>query len=228
MPEKWVVNASPLIVLARINHLILLQRLAEEIVVPAGVAKEIAQGLGDDPAREWLKSHGQDLVRKVEVVPPVIIAWNLGLGESEVLAWAYQNAGYEAVLDDRAARNCALYWVSYRLPGGKQRREFVGNDPDGQPLGIEEAKAAEGKRRAEKKENPSILKKVPAERMAFSELIDWYLNLKDSFKKACQWAGIAHGRDVPDGLIFHDLRRTVKTNMVNASVDQVPGYHLRP
>jgi len=109
MPEKWVVNASPLIVLARINHLFLLQRLAkEEIVVPAGVAKEISQGPGDDPAREWLRADGQALVREVEGVPPVIIAWNLGLGESEVLAWAYQNAGYEAILDDRAARNCAL------------------------------------------------------------------------------------------------------------------------
>ena len=108
MPKKWVVNASPLIVLARINHLFLLQRLAEEIVVPAGVAKEIARGPEDDPAREWLRSDGQSLVREVEVVPPVIIAWNLGLGESEVLAWAYQNAGYEAVLDDRAAKNCAL------------------------------------------------------------------------------------------------------------------------
>jgi predicted nucleic acid-binding protein len=108
MPEKWVVNASPLIVLARINHFFLLQRLAKEIVVPAGVAKEIAQGPGDDPAREWLQAEGQTLVREMEVVPPVIIAWNLGLGESEVLAWAYQNAGYEVVLDDRAARNCAL------------------------------------------------------------------------------------------------------------------------
>ncbi|MFZ5451588.1 MAG: hypothetical protein ACOZF2_06930 [Thermodesulfobacteriota bacterium] len=70
------------------------------------------------------------------------------------------------------------YWVSYRLPGGKQRREYVGNDEDGRPLGIEDAKAAEGKRRAQKKESPSILEKVPAERMTFSELIDWYLDLK--------------------------------------------------
>jgi integrase len=45
--------------------------------------------------------------------------------------------------------------------------------------------------------------------------------VKDSFKKACERAGIAQGRDVPGGLIFHDLRRTVKTNMVNAGVDQV-------
>jgi predicted nucleic acid-binding protein len=108
MPKKWVVKASPLIVLARINQLFLLPLLAEEIAVPAGVAKEIAQGPEDDPARQWLQAQGQTLVREVQVVSPVIIAWNLGLGESEVLAWAYQNPGYEAVLDDRAARNCAL------------------------------------------------------------------------------------------------------------------------
>jgi integrase len=44
---------------------------------------------------------------------------------------------------------------------------------------------------------------------------------KDSFKMACKQAGINQGRDVAGGLIFHDLRRTVKTNMVNAGVDQV-------
>jgi predicted nucleic acid-binding protein len=40
MPKKWVVNASPLIVLAKINHLFLLQQLAEDLIVPAGVAKD--------------------------------------------------------------------------------------------------------------------------------------------------------------------------------------------
>jgi integrase len=69
------------------------------------------------------------------------------------------------------------YWVSYRLPGGKQRREPAG-------FSIEEARAAEGKRRAQKIENPSILEKVPAERMTFAELIDWYLKLKSVQKLA--------------------------------------------
>jgi hypothetical protein len=50
------------------------------------------------------------------------------------------------------------YWVNYRLPNGKQRREFVGNDENGNPLGIEAARAADGKRKAQKIENPSILK----------------------------------------------------------------------
>ena len=68
MPKKWVAKASPFIVLARINHLFLLQHVAEELEVPAGVAQEIAQGPEDDSARQWLLSHGQELVR--EVHPP--------------------------------------------------------------------------------------------------------------------------------------------------------------
>ena len=52
MHRRWVVNASPLIVLGRINHLFLLQHLAEEIVVPAGVVNEIARGPEDDPPGE--------------------------------------------------------------------------------------------------------------------------------------------------------------------------------
>ena len=51
MPKQWVVNASPLIVLARINPLFLLQQAAAELVVLAGVAKEIAQGPEAGPAR---------------------------------------------------------------------------------------------------------------------------------------------------------------------------------
>jgi integrase len=45
--------------------------------------------------------------------------------------------------------------------------------------------------------------------------------LRNSFLTACKRAGIPHGQEHPEGLIFHDLRRTVKTNMVNAGVDQV-------
>jgi len=54
------------------------------------------------------------------------------------------------------------YWVIYRLADGSQRKEFV-RLPDGRPGGIEEAKATEGKHRAQKKENPIILERVPAD-----------------------------------------------------------------
>ncbi len=76
--------------------------------------------------------------------------------------------GTDLVKEKRSKK--VRYWVNYRLANGKQRREVVG-------YLIEEARAAEGKRKAQKYENPGILEKVPAEKMTFAELIDWFLNL---------------------------------------------------
>ncbi len=33
--------------------------------------------------------------------------WDLGRGEFEAIAWAYQHSGHGAILDDLAARKCA-------------------------------------------------------------------------------------------------------------------------
>ena len=43
--------------------------------------------------------------------------------------------------------------------------------------------------------------------------------LSREFMKDCQKAGIPAGRKTKDGITFHDIRTTVKTNMLNASVD---------
>ncbi|MBW2602912.1 MAG: site-specific integrase [Deltaproteobacteria bacterium] len=45
--------------------------------------------------------------------------------------------------------------------------------------------------------------------------------LKRSFKTACKEAGIPQGTKAQNGIIFHDIRRTVKTNMLNAGMDKV-------
>jgi len=45
--------------------------------------------------------------------------------------------------------------------------------------------------------------------------------LRKSFEKACDDAGVPFGRNVQNGVTFHDIRRTVKTNMLNAGVDRV-------
>jgi integrase len=79
-----------------------------------------------------------------------------------------------ADLDKEKRRRKVKYWVVYRLANGRQRKEFV-RLPDGKPGGIEEAKGADGKRRAQKKENPTILERVPAEKITFAELTSWYL-----------------------------------------------------
>jgi integrase len=76
---------------------------------------------------------------------------------------------------DKAKRSKRVrYWINY-VASGKQRREPVG-------FSIEEAKTADGKRRAQKYENPRILVKVPEERMTFQQLTDWFLS-QESVKK---------------------------------------------
>jgi len=45
-------------------------------------------------------------------------------------------------------------------------------------------------------------------------------NLRRSFVSACKNAGISHGRKTDKGLVFHDIRRTAKTNMLRAGVDK--------
>ena len=44
--------------------------------------------------------------------------------------------------------------------------------------------------------------------------------LKNSFKTACQKSEIPCGQKVKNGIIFHDIRRTVKTNMLSAGIDK--------
>jgi len=44
---------------------------------------------------------------------------------------------------------------------------------------------------------------------------------QDLLNAACGRAGITQGRGEPEGVIFHDIRRTVKTNMLSAGVDKV-------
>lgn len=55
--------------------------------------------------------------------------------------------------------------------------------------------------------------------------------LKRSFRTACKSAEISYGRKTSNGITFHDIRRTVKTNMVSAGIggairDTILGHTL--
>ncbi len=108
MPDKAIVNTSPIIVLAKIQHIHLLRALYRQILIPQAVADEIYARAENDPGRVWLDNEGKNYVGTVGAIDPVIAGWDLGAGESEVLSWAYHNPDFEAIVDDRAARNCAL------------------------------------------------------------------------------------------------------------------------
>jgi len=76
----------------------------------------------------------------------------------------------------KRAKEKVRYWISYRLPGGKQRREPVG-------FSIWEARDADGKRRVQKREN-RIFDIKPEAKMTFKELSEWYLGLEKVKAKA--------------------------------------------
>ena len=51
MSDIWVVNASPVIALAKVGQLHLLHDLCKELLVPEAVVAEILAGPPSDPAR---------------------------------------------------------------------------------------------------------------------------------------------------------------------------------
>lgn len=107
MGRAFVVNASPLILLARIGRLDLLSSLADEIAIPQSAMDELAAGAEHDDAERRVRDFAEATVVHDIDIPGRIRSWDLGPGESQVLAQALNRPTREAVLDDRAARRCA-------------------------------------------------------------------------------------------------------------------------
>ena len=108
MPRHWVLDASPLIILGKVGLLEILPRLAANLSVPQGVALEVLAGPAGDPARVLLAEPGNLAVVQVPAIAGKVAAWDLHRGESEALSLALTQPGCEVIVDDRAARNCAL------------------------------------------------------------------------------------------------------------------------
>jgi predicted nucleic acid-binding protein len=105
--EPAVANASPLILLARARCIELLHVFSDEIIVPVAVADELQQGGKYDDTFEVIGRSPWLRIVQNPVIPAKIQTWDLGFGESAVLAWAYAHPGCEAIVDDLAARRCA-------------------------------------------------------------------------------------------------------------------------
>ena len=107
MSEQSVVNASPLIFLSKAGLIHLLQQAGQKVAVPETVANEILRrGIKDITAQVLEKTTWLSIV-KVPLIPTVIQSWDLGPGESSVLAYAHNNPGVVTIIDDKAGRNCA-------------------------------------------------------------------------------------------------------------------------
>ncbi len=107
MVKRWVVNASPIISLSKIDRIHLLSEVCDRVVIPQGVADEINLGGSADSAVIWLQQAGQAFIKPAPEIDSRIASWDLGLGESQVLSWVINHTGYEAIIDDLAARKAA-------------------------------------------------------------------------------------------------------------------------
>jgi len=105
--DVWVVNASPLILFSRIGRLDLIERLTSAILIPSAVIEEVRAGRAKDSSAAVALQWASQYRAHDAPVMPSIERWDLGAGESQVIAHSAGTARW-GVLDDRAARRCAL------------------------------------------------------------------------------------------------------------------------
>ena len=105
--REAIVNASPLIYLDKINKLELLGKIYGKVWVTTAVLKEVSSGKGGETLRSRIHGFRWIKIVKVAVIPPELMEWDLGEGETSIIAWARKHPGPMLVLDDRAAYSCA-------------------------------------------------------------------------------------------------------------------------
>lgn len=106
MNELWVLDASPIILFAHIDRLDIVQRLAPSLGIPDAVLREVGAGSSVDPSTQAALDWGVAFRVNDVALPASVIAWNLGAGESQVVAQCCE-PGRMGVLDDRMGRRCA-------------------------------------------------------------------------------------------------------------------------
>ena len=107
MSEDWVINTSPVILLAKVALIQYLPSVAQSLVIPEPVAAEIRQCREVDAAVKWIQGNGKQFVRPAVKELAELSGADIGLGERSVIFWAAANPGFVAVLDDSEARSAA-------------------------------------------------------------------------------------------------------------------------
>ena len=105
--DRVVVNASPLITLFKSGQARLLTALFGTIYVPDAVWREVASKAHEDEAARGLANAPWALRLAPLPLDPLVLAWDAGPGETEVLAYARANPEVRAIVDDDYARRCA-------------------------------------------------------------------------------------------------------------------------
>ncbi len=105
--SRWIVNASPLILLGKVEQIPLLGALAGEIAVPRAVIREVSAKPDGEHTVQTLTALESAIVVDDEVPPANILSWDLGPGETQVISHAVMRSANRVVIDDLEARRCA-------------------------------------------------------------------------------------------------------------------------
>jgi hypothetical protein len=109
--SRWVVDTSPLVFLAKLDHLSILRNSAEAVLIPSTVLEEVRR-YGDDATQRidrachsWLRVHtlGKSEVQRMAEM-------HLGPGESAAILLAERVQAERLMVDDLAARRLARRW----------------------------------------------------------------------------------------------------------------------
>ena len=107
MSDNFILNASPIILLGKADLLKTISPLAKSWIIPKGVVREVEKKRSIEPYVSDLSYKSTVLKKSSSTTHPLIAAWDLGQGESEVLTLALEKDGACVVLDDLQARKCA-------------------------------------------------------------------------------------------------------------------------
>ncbi len=103
----WVADAGPIILLAKARQLGLLTLLADEILLPNAVVREIRRGASDDPGRLALEA-GFGTPTATGRIPAAVRALStLDSGERAVLTLARKRGDSIVLVDDKRGRSGA-------------------------------------------------------------------------------------------------------------------------
>lgn len=97
--RRWVVNASPLILLRKVERIQLLGALADQIAAPRAVNREVSAKPDGERTVRTLTTLGSAIIVDDEVPPTDILSWDLGAGEAQVITHAVVHS------TDRDCRN---------------------------------------------------------------------------------------------------------------------------
>lgn len=105
--EIIVADSSPLIALARVNHLELLQKMAKTVFVPPAVWSEITIERPDAPGARELAGSSWIKVQSATQRDANPATTELDAGEAEAIALALELPGAVLLVDDLRARRVA-------------------------------------------------------------------------------------------------------------------------